>query len=480
MDYLHNYIGGRQCTPMQDEYLDNINPATGVAFAQVPDSEQSDVELAIDSAQGAFLEWSRLSKRKRSDYLLAIAKRIEERQEELAVAESQDTGKPLGLARRIDIPRAAANFHFFGTALMHTSGQSYDTDGEAINYALRQPIGVAACISPWNFPLYLLTWKIAPALAAGSTVVAKPSELTPLTATLLGEICQEVGLPPGVLNIVHGVGEKAGQSLIEHPDVKAVSFTGGTETGRHIAELAANSFKKVSLELGGKNPNIIFADAPLDKAVETSVQGSFTNQGQVCLCGSRLLIERSIYDEFKEKFIIKTKALEVGDPLDSAADLSALISKPHLDKVMGYVEQAKKDGGTILTGGNVLSIRGRCEDGYFMEPTVIEGLPHDCRVNQEEIFGPVVTLTPFDTEEEAVGYANATKYGLASTIWTSNTSRAHRVAYSLETGVVWVNCWMLRDLRTPFGGMKQSGIGREGGFRAMDFFTEEKNICVAM
>lgn len=480
MHYLNNYIGGRQCTPMQDEYLDDFNPATGETYAQVPDSEESDVELAVEAAQRAFPGWSRMPKKKRADYLLAIAKRIEERLEELALAESSDTGKPLGLTRRVDIPRAAANFHFFGTALMHTSGKAYETDGQAINYTLRQPLGVVACISPWNLPLYLFSWKVAPALAAGNTVVAKPSELTPMTAALLGEICQEVKLPPGVLNIVHGTGPKVGQKIIEHPDIKAISFTGGTQTGLHIAQLAAKELKKVSLELGGKNPNIIFADAPLEKAIETSVRGSFTNQGQVCLCGSRLLIERSIYEEFKEKFVDAVSKLRVGDPLDTTADLSALISKNHLDKVLSYIEVAKKEGGTILTGGNVVQVRGRCEDGYFMAPTVIEGLSQNCRVNQEEIFGPVVTLAPFDTEEEAIGYANATKYGLASTIWTNDTSRAHRVAHALDTGIVWINCWMLRDLRTPFGGMKQSGVGREGGFEAMNFFTEEKNICVSL
>ena len=473
-----NYIGGELVPPVGGKFFANTEPATGQSFGQIPDSDDEDVSRAVAAAKAAFPIWSKLPAKERSDLLLKIADGIAANREVLAMAESKDNGKPLALAKQVDIPRAEANFRFFATAVLHTHTESHLTDGEALNYTLRTPLGVAGCISPWNLPLYLFTWKIAPALATGNTVVAKPSEVTPLTAFLLSQICQEAGLPPGVLNIVHGVGPKAGQAIVAHPDVAAVSFTGGTATGKQIAATAAPMFKKLSLELGGKNPNILFADCDFDQALETSLRSSFANQGQICLCGSRILIEESIYALFKEAFVSRVKAMKVGDPLEAGNQMGALVSKAHFEKVQSYIALACEEGGTILAGGHPVEVGGRCSGGYFLAPTVIEGLGPHCRTNQEEIFGPVVTLQPFSSEDEAVANANSTAYGLAASLWTGNASRAHRIAAQIKSGIVWVNCWMLRDLRTPFGGMKQSGVGREGGEEALRFFTETQNICI--
>jgi aminomuconate-semialdehyde/2-hydroxymuconate-6-semialdehyde dehydrogenase len=478
MEKLQNYINGVLVPPASGSYFENIEPATGKAYSLIPDSETSDVEAATKAAKAAFPIWSKMSIQERSDVLLRVAQLIGERQEELALAESKDNGKPLKLASTVDIPRAQANFHFYATSILHYASESHSMGDLAINYTLRQPIGVAGCISPWNLPLYLFSWKIAPALAAGNTVVAKPSEVTPYTAYLLSKICIDAGMPKGVLNIVHGLGPKAGAAIIEHDDIPMISFTGGTATGEWIARTAAPKFKKLSLELGGKNPNIIFADCDFDDMLKTTLRSSFANQGQICLCGSRILVERTIYDRFKETFIAEVKKMKVGDPKDPSSKLGAVVSKPHMEKVLSYVELAKEEGGTVLCGGKRADVGGEFSEGYYLEPTVIEGLPHTCRTNQEEIFGPVVTLMPFDTEEEALTMANSTKYGLASSVWTSNLKRAHRVARELHTGIVWINCWLLRDLRTPFGGVKQSGVGREGGFEALQFFTEPKNVCI--
>jgi aminomuconate-semialdehyde/2-hydroxymuconate-6-semialdehyde dehydrogenase len=398
--------------------------------------------------------------------------------DKLALAESIDQGKPLKLAKSVDIPRASANIRFFATASLHFSSESHLMEGEAINYTTRTPIGVVGCISPWNLPLYLFTWKIAPALAAGCTVVAKPSELTPMTAFLFSQLCMEAGLPSGVLNIIHGLGSKVGQAIVEHPNITAISFTGGTVTGKTIAATAAPMFKKLSLELGGKNPNIIFADCDFEEAVSTSIHSSFSNQGEICLCGSRILVERNLYDRFVTEFVKRTKELVVGDPLEETTRIGALISESHTKKVLSYIQLAKQEGGKIECGGEQLKITGRCIGGYFISPAVITGLDQNCRTNQEEIFGPVVTIMPFDKEEDAIDFANSNAYGLSATIWTENLKRAHRVAHRLKSGVVWINCWLLRDLRTPFGGMKQSGVGREGGWEAMKFFTEAKNVCI--
>ncbi|MGZ3885745.1 MAG: aldehyde dehydrogenase, partial [Bacteroidia bacterium] len=385
----------------------------------------------------------------------------------------------LHLAKAVDIPRAAANFNFYATGILHYAAHAHAMEDTAINYTLRQPVGVAGCISPWNLPLYLFTWKIAPALAAGCTVVAKPSEVTPMTAYLLSELCIKAGLPKGVLNIVHGLGPKVGNAIVSHKEIPLISFTGGTKTGAHIASVAAPMFKKLSLELGGKNPNIIFADCDYNKMLSTTMLSSFANQGQICLCGSRIFVERSIYDKFRADFVEKTRKLTIGAPLQDNK-IGAVVSKPHMEKILSYVELAQKEGGRILCGGKRKIVEGEFSEGYYIEPTIIENLSYDCRTNQEEIFGPVVTITPFDKEEDVVMMANSTIYGLAAMVWTQDITKANRVAHDLHSGIVWINCWLLRDLRTPFGGVKSSGVGREGGFEALDFFTEPKNICVKL
>ncbi|MCF6222811.1 MAG: aldehyde dehydrogenase [Flavobacteriaceae bacterium] len=478
MNKIRNYINGELVSPLSKKYMDNINPTTGKVYALIPDSDASDIDLATQSAIQAKKEWGNSSIEYRFKILMKIADLIERDIETLALAESIDNGKPLTLARNIDIPRAVSNFQFFATAIKHFASNAHELTGEAINYTLKKPIGVVACISPWNLPLYSFTWKIAPALAAGNCVIAKPSEITPMTAYLLSKICMEAGLPKGVLNIVHGLGSKVGNAISEHIDIKAISFTGGTETGRQIAKTAAPMFKKLSLELGGKNPNIIFADCNYEAMLKTTLKSSFANQGQICLCGSRIFIERTLYKKFKTDFVEKTKALIVGDPLMEQTDIGAIVSKQHQDKIMSYIELAKKEGGRILCGGEKVKLDGDNAEGFFISPTIIEGLSASCRTNQEEIFGPVVTIMPFDTEEEVLNYANSTVYGLSATLWTDSNARINRFTNTLEAGIIWVNSWLLRDLRTPFGGVKDSGIGREGGFHALEFFTETKNICI--
>lgn len=477
MIYLKNYINGQLLEPQSKTYIDGYNPSTGKVYSQIPNSDSADVEMAIQAAQQAFPLWSNTPKEQRSKILIKLASLIERDLPRLALAESTDNGKPLKLASTVDIPRAAANFNFYATGILHYASASHSMEEGLINYTLRQPIGVVGCISPWNLPLYLFTWKIAPALASGNCVVAKPSEITPMTAYLLSELAIEAGLPAGVLNIVHGLGHKVGDAIVGHDDVHAISFTGGTITGKHIAAKAAPMFKKLSLELGGKNPNIIFDDCDMTQAVKTSVHSSFANQGQICLCGSRIYVQKNSYEKFKELFVAEVKKLKVGVPTE-AVNLGAVVSEAHMHKVLSYVELAKEEGGTVLTGGNRVLLEGEYAGGYYLEPTVIEGLTYTCRVNQEEIFGPVVTIEPFDDEADAIRKANSTKYGLASTVWTQNINTAHRVANNLQAGIVWINCWMVRDLRTPFGGVKHSGVGREGGFEAFEFFTEPKNVCI--
>jgi aminomuconate-semialdehyde/2-hydroxymuconate-6-semialdehyde dehydrogenase len=477
---LQNYILGRMQAPVDGRYIPNYEPATGEVYSQLPDSGVADLEAAWQAASSAASAWAHLPAEDRYRVLIRISELIEERLDILAEAESRDNGKPVWLAKKVDIPRAAANFRFFATALMHFASESHDMPGVAINYTLRQPIGVVGCISPWNLPLYLFTWKVAPALAAGNTVVAKPSEVTPYTAFLLSELCIEAGLPPGVLNIVHGTGPGIGEAMVRHPGIKAISFTGGTATGARIAGIAAPMFKKLSLELGGKNPTLIFADADLDEAIRTTIQSGFANQGEICLCGSRILIERPVYETFRDAYVDRIRQLAVGDPQSPETKVGAIVSEAHRDKILSYIQLAREEGGRILCGGEVVQPEGRCAQGWFVQPTVIEGLQQTCRTNQEEIFGPVVTLQPFDTEEEALRLANGVRYGLATTLWTSDLKRAHRMAAAIEAGIVWINCWLLRDLRTPFGGMKDSGLGREGGWEAMRFFTEPKNVCIRL
>ena len=474
---IKNYINGTFQNPTDNNWLDNYNPSNGEVYGQIPNSSKQDVENAYTAAKTAFLSWSQTTLEERSRILIKISELLEANLQRFAEAESKDNGKPISLAKAIDIPRAASNFRFFGNAITQFASESHESIGQAINYTLRQPIGVVGCISPWNLPLYLFTWKIAPAIAAGNCVVAKPSEVTPLTAYLLGEICNQAGLPKGVLNIVHGLGTTTGQAIIEHPNIKAISFTGGTATGAHIAKVAAPLFKKLSLELGGKNPNIIFADCDYDAMLTTTVRSSFANQGQICLCGSRIFVEASIYERFKKDFVEKVNALKVGHPSEASTNIGALVSKLHLEKVKDYITIAKAENGTILCGGNEVIVKG-FENGYYLQPTIIEVESDKCSVNQEEIFGPVVTIMPFNTEDEVLQMANNVKYGLSATLWTNNLKRTMQMSNQLEAGIVWVNTWMMRDLRTPFGGVKASGVGREGGFEALRFFTEAKNVCI--
>jgi aminomuconate-semialdehyde/2-hydroxymuconate-6-semialdehyde dehydrogenase len=475
---IKNYINGEYVNPISDNWIDNYNPSIGEVYGQLPDSNSQDVEIAYKAAKAAFRGWSETTLDERSKILSKIAKLIIAKLPELAMAEAKDNGKPVHVAKSIDIPRASANFQFFANAITQFASEAHESVGQnAINFTLRQPIGVVGCISPWNLPLYLFTWKIAPAIAAGNCVVAKPSEITPMTAYLLGEILTEAGLPKGVLNIIHGLGTTTGQAIVEHPNIKAISFTGGTKTGAHIAKVAAPMFKKLSLELGGKNPAIIFSDCDYDEMLQTTVKSSFANQGQICLCGSRIFVEASLYKKFKKDFIKAVSKLKVGSPLNNDTDIGALVSKTHLDKVKSYIDNAAQYGGKVIFGGNSVTVEDS-EEGYYLQPTIIEVDDNSCILNQEEIFGPVVTIMPFKDENEVLVMANDVSYGLSATLWTNDLKRTMRVSKQLDAGIIWVNTWLLRDLRTPFGGMKNSGVGREGGFEALRFFTEPKNICI--
>lgn len=475
-----NFIDGHFVPPRSQAYLPVYEPATGQVYAEVAASDASDVHAACAAAERTAHDWQAIPTERRAAILNNIADRLESQLDRFSEAEARDTGKPLSLARAVDIPRAVSNFRFFAAAIQHFASECHQTSADVFNYTLRQPLGVVGCISPWNLPLYLLTWKIAPALAAGNCVVAKPSELTPVTATLFAEVCRDSGLPPGVLNIIHGTGADAGEAICTHPLVKAISFTGGTKTGARIAGLAGPLFKKLSLELGGKNPVLVFDDCDFNTMLTTTLRSSFSNQGEICLCGSRVFVQDAIYDRFKAEFVALASKLRVGDPMDPSTEQGALISAEHHAKVRGYLDLARREGGTILCGGQVVSPPGRCATGWFLSPAVIEGLSPECRTSQEEIFGPVVSLYRFQTADEAVRLANGTSYGLASVVWTGSLDRAHRVARDLQAGITWVNCWMVRDLRTPFGGVKQSGVGREGGWEALRFFTEAKNVCLKL
>ncbi len=480
MNDLRNMINGESVDPVNGRWLDNLEPATGALLGRVAASDADDVELAWRAAENARADWDACGGTQRGRWLHRLADAVEADLEELARLESIDNGKPVSLSRTVDIPRAVANLRFFADAADEDRSRRYRTGSEATNVVHRDPVGVVGLISPWNLPLYLFTWKIAPALAAGNTVVAKPSELTPVTATRLGELASEIGFPPGVLNIVHGLGSEVGEAIVDHPGIPAISFTGGTATGARIASRAAPRFKKLSLELGGKNPNIIFEDADLDRAMATSLRSSFANQGQICLCGSRILVQRSVHDRVVDALVEGAGRLRIGDPLDDETQQGALVSADHRDKIASCVDRAREEGGEVLCGGRIpSSLPDRCRGGYFYEPTVITSVPMDGATNQEEIFGPVVTVTPFDDEEEAIRLANATDYGLSASVWTASEERASRIADAIDAGTVWINCWLLRDLRVPFGGVKHSGVGREGGEEAMHFFTEAKTVCTA-
>lgn len=474
---LTQLIGDRALPAASGTWLDVYEPATGQVHALCPDGDATDVADAVEAAHSAFPAWSSLPGSERARWMHRLADALESRIDEFADAESRDAGKPLALARDVEIPRAVSNLRFFAAAAMQFASESHH--GQAgLNYTLRQPLGVVGCISPWNLPLYLFTWKIAPALAAGNCVVAKPSEVTPVTAWMLGELAREIGFPAGVLNIVQGLGPKVGQAIVDHSAIKAISFTGSTAVGQRIAAACATKLKKTSLELGGKNPTLVFADAPRPGLFDTLMRSAFQNSGQICLCGSRMLIERSVYAEVRDELVARAKQLRVGDPQDPATQQGPLVSQAHHDKVLACLATARDEGATILCGGNAVQPAGRCEQGWFVAPTIMEGLGPYTRSNTEEIFGPVLSLQPFDDEEEALALANAAPYGLSASVWTSDLRRAHRVAERLDAGIVWVNTWLERDLRTPFGGVKQSGLGREGGLEAMRFFTEAKNVCI--
>ena len=476
MQVLNFVDGAFQNTP---QVLENVTPGTGQVFGTIPRSGSAEVEQVMAAAKRAFPSWSKTPVVERAACLERLADAVRDHADMLAKEEARDNGKPLSVAAQVDIPRAEKNLRFYASGIQHYASESHAMEGEAINYTLRKPLGVVACISPWNLPLYLFTWKVAPALAAGNCVVAKPSELTPVTAYLLSTWVKEAGFPDGVFNVLHGLGPEVGEDMVTHPDIAAVSFTGGTTTGARIAGHVAPKFKKMSLELGGKNPAIIFEDADFEDALRTTLRSSFANQGQICLCGSRILIQRPIYDKFKEALVAKASKMVAGDPLDPSTKLGAVVSEAHMEKILSYITLAMEEGGQVLCGGHRLHPEG-VEGGFYVAPTVIEGLGPACRTNQEEIFGPVVTLQPFDTEEEALALANDTAYGLAATLWTTDLKRAHRVAAGIDSGIVWINTWLLRDLRTPFGGVKASGLGREGGFDALEFFTEPQNICIKL
>lgn len=476
--YLKNYINGTLSPANSGNYIDNYNPATGKVYSHIPNSDESDVQRAVEAAQRAFRDWSTCGVRMRFRILSRLADIIEQNLEEFAHAEAIDTGKPIRMSRSVDIPRAQANLRFFASSILHTASESHAVEKESINYTLRQPIGVVGCIAPWNLPLFLLTWKIAPALATGNCVVAKPSELAPMTAYMLSKAAIEAGLPPGVLNIVHGSGSTTGNAIISHPKIPVITFTGGTHTGREISRVAAPMLKRLSLKLGGKNPNIIFEDCDFDKMMLGTLRSSFSNNGQMSFSGSRILVEKALYERFKEEFVKRTQFLKVGDPFSPMTDLGALISLEHMEKVLSYLALAEVEGGTILCGGTPVELKAPYDGGYFLRPAIIEGLSADSRTNQEEIFGPVVSIMPFETEEEAIRLANTSDFGLSASVWTKDITKANRVAEGLETGMVWTNSWFERDLRTPIGGTKNSGIGREGGRDALHFFTNAKNVSV--
>ncbi|MCB9027258.1 MAG: aldehyde dehydrogenase [Bdellovibrionaceae bacterium] len=479
MQQIKNFINGEFVAPQNGRYLDNFNPATGLVYSQLADSEAIDVVMAFKAAHKAFESWSKTPVQERANILLKIADIIERRRQEFAEAESLDMGKPLWLASEVDMPRAILNFRFFANRILQFQEKSSDMDGQAINYSRHEPIGVTGLIAPWNLPLYLMTWKIAPSLAVGNTAVCKPSELSPMTASMLGEVFNEAGLPPGVCNIVQGRGETVGDSIVTHPGIPLISFTGGTDTGAIILQKAGKMFKKMGMELGGKNANIIFKDAELDKCIETTLRSSFLNSGQVCLCGSRIFVQQEIYNEFMDRFVQATKNIKVGDPRDKNNFMGPVVSKEQKEKVLAAIAQAKQEGGKILAGEESLELPEANQQGYFVRPTIIDDLTDCSDLWQKEIFGPVVTVRPFKYKHDAIKWANNTSFGLSASVWTRDLKTAHSVAQELKVGTVWVNAWSKRDLRVNFGGYKESGLGREGGDDSINFYTEQKNICIS-
>ena len=475
---IKNYINGELLVQKNLKTINVYNPSIGDIYATCPDSDSKTLDIAIKSSKKIFPKWSNLSYKKRAQYLFRIADLLEEKNDEFSNYESMDNGKPLTLSKKIDIPRAIENLRFFGSIISNNKSDAYHMEGVGINYTLKQPIGIVGTISPWNLPLYLLTWKIAPALAAGNCVIAKPSEITPMTAYLFSKLCIEAKLPKGVLNILHGRGSEIGSNIVDHDDIEAISFTGGTVTGQQISTQCSKKFKKLNLEMGGKNPVLIFDDCDYSKMMKSIMKSSFLNQGQICLAGSRIYVQKKIYKKFKKDFINEVKKIKIGNPFNKNSNQGAIVSKQHLDKICSYIDIAKKEKCKILIGGNKIKLNDECKNGWFFEPTIIENFNNTSRINQEEIFGPVVTLNSFDSDKEALELANENKYGLASIIWTKNLSRAHQFASDIKSGIVWINCWLERDLRTPFGGTKKSGYGREGGIHAINFFTEEKNVCI--
>ena len=478
MNDILNFIDGEFIIPHSGKYIDNINPATGELIGRIASSESQDVQTAVDAASDSLKSWSSLTMENRINWLNKIADALESNKELIAKTESRDTGKPISLARRVDANRSVSNFRFFAQFASEQTPMEFKMD-DAMNFVHRKPVGIVGLITPWNLPLYLLTWKIAPALVMGNTIVAKPSELTPLTANLFASILQDIDFPKGVFNIVHGLGPSAGQAILEHPEIKAISFTGGTQTGRIVARTAAPLFKKLSLELGGKNATIILDDADLEVAAKGAARAGFTNSGQVCLCGSRILVDASVSTKFTKLLLDEVRSMRQGDPSDEDTDIGSVISIQHLEKVESYIELAKQEGGNILTGGKRPSFsNSEITHGAFLEPTVIGGLSIDSRTATEEIFGPVVTIHTFENQEQAIEMANSTEYGLAGSVWTTDLERGKQFSKQIETGIMWVNTWLHRDLRTPFGGVKNSGVGREGGRWSLSFFSEMTNICV--
>jgi len=472
---IEHFIGGESRPSISAERMRVWDPARGRAYATLASGDSRDVDEAVRQARAAVGPLKQLSLAQRAQLLHRVADLLEARSEEFAQAESLDAGKPIRLCRDIEIPRAIANLRFFAAAATQFGSESY-ADSSAMNLVLRAPLGVVGTISPWNLPLYLLTWKIAPALAAGNAVIAKPSELTPMTASMLAPLFHAAGFPAGAFNVLHGTGARVGEAMVKHRDIKAISFTGGTETGRAIYAAAAPQFKKLSLELGGKNATVVFADTDLAAAMPTLVRSAFQNQGQICLCGSRLFIERSVFKAFREAFVEQVQRMTIGNPQLESTDQGALISAAHRDKVERHLAVAHAEGGRLLCGGDRPALDDDLREGFYLRPSVFDSLPFDCRTNQEEIFGPLATLIPFDDETEVLTMANSTPFGLAASVWTRDFARAQRMSEGLDAGLVWINSWMSRDLRAPFGGVKQSGLGREGGLEAMRFFTESKTI----